>query len=306
MDTRPNLFLLVSAGHGAAATGCYGNASAATPNLDRFASEGARFTNAYTNCPLERPARTCLLTGRHVRQLGAASAPPVDSLLAAADYATLMCGRDDDGPGPGDVERAEGFLREQAQGAPGKPWLLYLGTPASPGEQATDKLAGRLLGLINESPLRRTTVAIYTSTNGQPTGPADCFGEAAVRVPLLMRRPCEVNGLRVRHNVSLVDIAPTLLEFAGVRPPAEMAGRSLAGCPGAHGLAERSVLCQRRADGMVRRGDLKYVHYADQTPSLFDLAADPEERQDLASDPSYRQVRDELQAELARLAQASS
>jgi arylsulfatase A-like enzyme len=37
--------------------GCYGNSYYATPNLDRLATQGARFTNAYAACPARRRAR---------------------------------------------------------------------------------------------------------------------------------------------------------------------------------------------------------------------------------------------------------
>jgi choline-sulfatase len=52
-------------------TGCYGNALVKTPNMDRLAARGVRFTNAYTPCPICVPARASLATGRWVHQLRA-------------------------------------------------------------------------------------------------------------------------------------------------------------------------------------------------------------------------------------------
>lgn len=57
------------------AMGCAGNPVIKTPNLDRLASEGARFTRFYSSCPVCVPARSCILTGRdieanHVRNNG--------------------------------------------------------------------------------------------------------------------------------------------------------------------------------------------------------------------------------------------
>ena len=46
--------------------GCTGNPVIHTPNLDRLAREGARFTNAYSSCPVCVPARTAILTGHCV------------------------------------------------------------------------------------------------------------------------------------------------------------------------------------------------------------------------------------------------
>lgn len=45
--------------------GCAGNAEVRTPNLDRLADEGLRFTHAYANCPVCTPSRASLLTGRY-------------------------------------------------------------------------------------------------------------------------------------------------------------------------------------------------------------------------------------------------
>jgi len=64
-----NLLFLCSDEHQAAATGCYGNPIVQTPNLDRLAEAGARFDNAYTNCPICVPCRGSLATGRYVHDI---------------------------------------------------------------------------------------------------------------------------------------------------------------------------------------------------------------------------------------------
>jgi arylsulfatase A-like enzyme len=48
------------------ALGCYGNPVIKTPNLDRLASEGARFSHFYSACPVCVPARTSILTGHGI------------------------------------------------------------------------------------------------------------------------------------------------------------------------------------------------------------------------------------------------
>lgn len=67
---RPaNLLFLLSDQHTRAGLGCYGGPGI-TPHLDALAQRGARFTGAYTNCPICVPARAALATGRYVHQIG--------------------------------------------------------------------------------------------------------------------------------------------------------------------------------------------------------------------------------------------
>src|SRR5215831_18709024 len=48
---------------------CYGSRSYETPNIDRLASEGMRFTNAYAACPVCSPTRASILTGKYPARL---------------------------------------------------------------------------------------------------------------------------------------------------------------------------------------------------------------------------------------------
>ncbi|MEZ4869789.1 MAG: sulfatase-like hydrolase/transferase [Caldilineaceae bacterium] len=65
-----NLLFIISDEHQRNATGCYGNPIVQTPNLDRLAARGVRFTHAYTNCPICVPCRASLATGRYVHEIG--------------------------------------------------------------------------------------------------------------------------------------------------------------------------------------------------------------------------------------------
>ncbi len=63
-----NLLIIMSDEHQARAMGCAGHPLVKTPNLDRLAARGTRFTNAYTPSPICVPARASFATGRYVHQ----------------------------------------------------------------------------------------------------------------------------------------------------------------------------------------------------------------------------------------------
>src|SRR5437763_5630514 len=50
--------------------GCYGDANAVTPNMDRLAREGCRFTHCFTHAPVCAPSRSGLITGRYPTSIG--------------------------------------------------------------------------------------------------------------------------------------------------------------------------------------------------------------------------------------------
>ena len=62
--TPPNIVLIVADDLGYGDLGCYGSKTIATPQIDRLAREGVRFTDAYAAAPFCSPSRAALLTGR--------------------------------------------------------------------------------------------------------------------------------------------------------------------------------------------------------------------------------------------------
>ena len=68
--TAPNLVVILFDDLGAADLGAYGSRSIATPNLDRLASEGLRFSQAYSSSPYCSASRAGLLTGRYAARAG--------------------------------------------------------------------------------------------------------------------------------------------------------------------------------------------------------------------------------------------
>jgi len=67
---RPNVIFILMDDLGWADLGCYGSKFYETPNIDRLAAEGMRFTNAYSACPVCSPTRASVLTGRYPARIG--------------------------------------------------------------------------------------------------------------------------------------------------------------------------------------------------------------------------------------------
>ncbi len=64
-EQRPNIIYIMCDDLGYSDIGCYGQQYIATPNLDRMAEQGMRFTQAYAGSPVSAPSRACFMTGQH-------------------------------------------------------------------------------------------------------------------------------------------------------------------------------------------------------------------------------------------------
>ena len=100
-EARPNILWIFSDQHRASAMSCAGDPNIETPNLDRLAREGTRFTNAYSTCPLCAPFRATLYTGQYVHTHGVTSLfrpllprqPELPEILRNAGYHTSHMGK---------------------------------------------------------------------------------------------------------------------------------------------------------------------------------------------------------------------
>ena len=93
---RPNVLLIMADDMGFSDLGCYGG-EIQTPNLDRLAHAGMRFSNFYNNAKCE-PTRASLLTGKYPHQVGSGAqvayrSPTFGEILHRAGYRTLMTGK---------------------------------------------------------------------------------------------------------------------------------------------------------------------------------------------------------------------
>jgi arylsulfatase A-like enzyme len=184
-----------------------------------------------------------------------------------------------------------------------------------------DRSVGAIRAALRASRLERNTVIVFSSDNGFFLGEHGLshkwYGyEPSVRVPLIVYDPRDRTGQNGRVETSIVlneDIAPTLLDLAGVSAPAVMQGRSLLDM--VHGRArsqrEDFLFEHMLDDSRIRRsvgvvgGRYKYLRYMDPQPNyemLFDLETDPDETENLALDARYADVLAGMRQRYAELA----
>jgi arylsulfatase A-like enzyme len=127
--------------------------------------------------------------------------------------------------------------------------------------QRFDADVGRILEILERAGELDNTIVVVTSDNGMPFPRAKAnVYDAGARVPLAIRWPGVAKpGTTIDSFVSLVDIAPTLLEGAGLTPPAAMTGRTLLSALKGEPHPQRDrVFIERERHANVRRGDLSY------------------------------------------------
>ncbi len=87
---RPNIIFILTDDLGWAELGCYGNKFNETPNLDKLASQGMRFTEAYASAPVCSPYRVALMTGQYPARVGITDyLRPNDAKHLLTDYVTI-------------------------------------------------------------------------------------------------------------------------------------------------------------------------------------------------------------------------
>ena len=101
MSQKPNLLVILTDQHNPHVMRCAGDPIIRTPNLDRLASRGVRFTSTYCGSPLCAPSRMTFLTSRHCSDIEVwtngcsldSRIPTFAHSLKAAGYETVLCGR---------------------------------------------------------------------------------------------------------------------------------------------------------------------------------------------------------------------
>lgn len=99
---RPNIVYIMTDDHTAQMMSCYGNSPIQTPNLDRIAEEGVRFSRSFVANSLSGPSRACMITGKHSHKNGFTnnehgifdgSQQTMPKLMQKAGYQTALIGK---------------------------------------------------------------------------------------------------------------------------------------------------------------------------------------------------------------------
>ncbi len=220
-------------------------------------------------------------------------------------------------------------------------WQIRFATPEAYQESVkgyyrlitgVDDAVGRIKDALRRLGRADNTVIVLMGDNGFYLGEHGLAGkwyghEESIRVPLLYYDP-RLPGARRRDEIALnIDIAPTLLEVAGVAVPSAMQGRSLLPLVRGEAVADwrkdfyyehafdvQKLLDEGRVDperlwpiprseGVVSL-DWKYLRYYDYpspNEELYDLRRDPHETTNLASDSEYQEEKNNLVQRMEKL-----
>ena len=206
-------------------------------------------------------------------------------------------------------------------------WDYRLGPPESLNFQrsvrryyrmvtAVDQQVGRMMQALRDSGRLDNTIVIFTSDHGMYLGERGLAGkwlghDTSIRIPFVVRDPRlpqEERGQERDAMTLLIDVKPTLLEWAGVEPHESVQGRSIASIISGETPADwRTEFFYEhhdfghvipRSEG-VRTERHKYLRYLDSDPlfeELYDLEADPREANNLAGDPGHAELLERMRA----------
>ena len=229
----------------------------------------------------------------------------------------------------GSAERFSGFTLPPDLELPGSnaraQYSDYLGCCAS-----LDENLGRVIDRLKEKGLYENTVIVFASDhgshfmtrnrdahlNGFDDYKRSCH-DGCLHVPLVFRGPGFTGGKRVSELVSTASLPKTILAIAGVDVGERMIGEDLGALAQGRAIGHEDVvfaqISESRVGRCVRTRDWLYSVYAPGQSGaecagsdcyaddfLYDLNHDPNELHNLAGDPAYRSVRDELARLLIR------
>ena len=159
--------------------------------------------------------------------------------------------------------------------------------------RTVDSAVGEVLETLDRTGLSAHTLVVLVADHGEEfwehggSEHGRTVYEEVVKVPLIMRWPGHLPaGTRVAEVTRITDVAPTILDLLGLPVPPERDGETMV--PVIHGaasaprvaLTENMLLGEERVG--VRTAHHEYVRWEDGREEAYNLAADPQERRDLA------------------------
>jgi len=179
-----------------------------------------------------------------------------------------------------------------------------------------DRSVGKIMQTLEELNLSDNTLVIYLSDNGYLWGEHGLGGkwllyEESIRVPIIIQGPGvpdKMRGVKLDKLALNIDIAPTILDIAGVPIPSEMDGMSLYPLLLDENSPSRSDFFMEHADIIdvenpipdskgVRTDVWKYIRYLNVEPEveeIYNLKEDPLESQNLINDTNYIEIKNHL------------
>ncbi len=142
---------------------------------------------------------------------------------------------------------------------------------------------------------------------GQKKFAKSALWEQTSRTPLIIRAPgVSRSGGRCKHPVSLIDLYPTLIDLCGLPARDDLDGRSLAPLvqnPQADWPYPAIITHSPWWHGTnhaIRSELYHYIRYSDGGEELYDMSNDPNQWKNLADDPEYSEVKEEVKQWLPR------
>ncbi|WP_132777781.1 sulfatase family protein [Sphingobacterium alimentarium] len=183
--------------------------------------------------------------------------------------------------------------------------------------QSMDRNIGRVLDYLKEKNLDQNTIVIYLSDQGFYMGEHGWFDkrfmyQESFRTPLVMKYPSLIKaGSHTQASIVNADIAPTLLELAGVKTPSDMQGKSFVPVLKSSKKEHRKQIFYHYFENGehavsphfgVKEGRYKLIRFYKRVESweLFDLKADPQELTNVYDDPKYQRIVKKMKKTLAK------
>ncbi|HJZ38856.1 MAG TPA: sulfatase [Bacteroidales bacterium] len=189
----------------------------------------------------------------------------------------------------------------------GRPWDVQVRNYCET-LRSIDESIGAVLDFLKEAGLDENTLVIYMGDNGFAWGEHGLidkrqFYEESVRVPMLVRCPAILKGgTTIEKMVQNVDVAPTILDYAGIKKPEQMVGYSFLPLMKGQDIPWRNEVFyeyywehefpQTPTMHGVRTDRYKYIRYHGiwDTNEFYDLQEDPAETKNLIASPEHQET----------------